>query len=482
MSKMDHELAEMDATALIEAYKHGRLSPVEVTEDALARIDLANPVVNAFCHIDHEGALKASRESERRWQRGEPLGSADGLPITMKDLTKVRGMPARDGTLISDPAICEEDSPPAQRLRDAGAVFLGKTTTPEYGWKGVTDSPLTGVTYNPWDTRLTPGGSSGGAAVASALNLGVLHQGGDSGGSIRIPASFTGTFGFKSTFGLVPQWPPCSLPSMSHIGPITRTVDDAIRMLNLIGRYDSHDSYANDAAPADWGEATTQSLKGLRIGLITEAKKVAVDPQITAATERAARMFSELGAEVVPSDLDLHEAGLSFKVLWFATTWRLCYQMSEAQRHQISPGLLENAWRGEEYGVNDVLVAEEEREIMAARFEAHFRDEFDLFLMPSVAVLPFGAGLEVPEGSGMIDWMEWTPFSYPFNLTRQPAASVPCGFSEEGLPIGCQLVGARFNDRTVLRACRAFMQAVPPRFPDIRDIDSSVPGKAASLV
>lgn len=466
MTTQHTELGAMDAAALIDAYRQRRLSPVEAISDALARIERDNPRINAFCHVDHEGALAAAREAEARWQRGEPLGPVDGLPVTMKDLTQVRGMPAREGTLNSDPAPRTWDAPPARRMREGGAVILGKTTTPEYGWKGVTDSPLTGVTYNPWDTRLTPGGSSGGAAAACALNLGVLHQGGDSGGSIRIPASFTGTFGFKSTFGLVPQWPPCSLPSMSHIGPITRSVDDAVRMLNCIGRYDSHDSYAIDAAPADWGETTTQSLKGLRIGLITKAKRVGVDPQITAAVERAAQTLSELGAEVVPSDLDLHEAGEAFKVLWFTTTWRLCYQMTEAERHLISDGLLENAWRGEEYSVNDVLVAEEARATLTSRFEAQFRNDMDLFLMPSVAVLPFTAGQEVPSDSGMQDWMDWTPFSYPFNLTRQPAASVPCGFSAEGLPIGLQLVGARFQDRTVLRASRAYMEAVPPRFPD----------------
>ncbi|MEC9482878.1 MAG: amidase, partial [Halomonas sp.] len=462
----DVELATLDASALIDAYAQGRLSPVEAVGDALTRIERHNPAINAFCHVDHEGAMAAARDAEARWRAGRPLGPVDGLPVTMKDLTRVRGMPAREGTPISDPAPCTEDSPPARMMREAGAVILGKTTTPEFGWKGVTDSPLTGVTCNPWDTRLTPGGSSGGAAAACALNLGVLHQGGDSGGSIRIPAAFTGTFGFKPTFGLVPQWPPCTLPSMSHLGPITRSVDDAVRMLNVIGRYDSRDSYAVAAAPADWGEGTHAPLKGLRIGLITRAERVAVDPQITAAVERAARLFGELGAEVVPDDLDLHEAGEAFKILWYSTSWRLCSQLSEGERRRISDGLLKNAWRGEGYTANDIHAAQEARAMLTARFEAAFRNRFDLFLMPSVAVLPFAAGVEVPEGSGMEDWMDWTPFTYPFNLTRQPAASVPCGVSDTGLPIGCQLVAARFNDRAVLRASRAFLAAHPPRFPE----------------
>lgn len=466
MDNRESRIAAMDAAALIDAYAAGRLSPVEVIEDTLARIDRDNPAINAFCHVDHEGALAAAREAETRWRAGKPLGLVDGLPATMKDLTRVRGMPAREGTLISDPAPCEEDGPPARMMREAGAIILGKTTTPEFGWKGVTDSPLTGVTRNPWDTRLTPGGSSGGAAAACALNLGVMHQGGDSGGSIRIPASFTGTFGFKPTFGLVPQWPPCSLPSMSHLGPITRTVDDAIRMLNVVGRYDSRDSYAVDAAPDDWGEGTHAPLEGMRIGLITRAERVGVDPQVTKAIERAARQFEALGAEVVPDDLDLHEAGEAFKILWYSTSWRLCSQMTESERRQISEGLMKNAWRGESLNANDVHAAQEARAMLTARFEASFRNRFDLFLMPSVAVLPFAAGQEVPEGRGMSDWMDWTPFTYPFNLTRQPAASLPCGFSEEGLPIGCQLVGARFNDRAVLRASRAYLAAHPPRFPD----------------
>lgn len=464
MDTKDSDIAAMDAASLIEAYTAGQLSPVEVIEDTLARIDRYNPGINAFCHVDHEGARAAARESETRWRAGKPKGLVDGLPVTMKDLTRVRGMPAREGTLISNPSPCTEDGPPARTMRDAGGIILGKTTTPEFGWKGVTDSPLTGVTYNPWDTRLTPGGSSGGAAGACALNLGVMHQGGDSGGSIRIPASFTGTFGFKPTFGLVPQWPPCSLPSMSHLGPITRTVDDAIRMLNVMGRYDSRDSYAIKAAPDDWGAGVHQPLKGMRIGLITRAERVGVDPQVTAAVEKAARQFEALGAEVVPDDLDLHEAGEAFKILWFSTAWRLCYQMSEAERRLISDGLMKNAWRGEAFTANDVHAAQEARSMLTARFEERFRDRLDLFLMPSVAVLPFDAGQEVPINSGMNDWMDWTPFTYPFNLTRQPAASVPCGFSKEGLPIGCQLVGARFNDRTVLRASRAFMEVQPPRF------------------
>jgi aspartyl-tRNA(Asn)/glutamyl-tRNA(Gln) amidotransferase subunit A len=451
------EPARLNAAGLIEAYRKGQLSPVEVTEDVLARIERYSPAVNAFCHVDHEGALAAARASEARWRRGKPLGPVDGIPATFKDLTEVRGLPAREGSRITTDAPCRADAPPAARLREGGAVLLGKTATPEFGWKGVTDSPL---------TRLTPGGSSGGAAAACALNLGVLHQGGDSGGSIRIPAAFTGTVGFKSTFGLVPQWPPGTLPSLSHIGPLTRSVDDAIRMLNVIGRYDARDSYAVAAAPADWGEASRDSLAGLRIGLITRAPRVGVDPQIVAAVERMADTLADLGADIVPTELDLHEAGEAFKVLWFASAARLCHTLDATDRQRLDPGQRDNARRGEAYGVDEVLAAQEARAQLTARFEAAFRDDFDLCLTPSVAVLPFAAGQEVPPGSGMTDWMDWTPFSYPFNLTCQPAASVPCGYSDEGLPIGAQVVAPRFKDRRVLRVCRAYLNAVTPRFPD----------------
>ena len=228
-------------------------SPLEATRAALERIERFNPDVNAYVYVDAEGAESAAKASARRWGKGKPLSPIDGVPVSLKDLTQVAGMPCREGSLTSSKALCDTDAPPARMLREAGAILLGKTNTPEFGWKAVTDNRVFGATANPWDTRLTPGGSSGGAAAAAALNMGVLHQGGDSGGSIRIPAAFTGVFGFKPTFGWTPQWPPAKEPSLSHLGPLTRTVRDAVSMLNVIGRYDYRDPYATRGQPECWG-------------------------------------------------------------------------------------------------------------------------------------------------------------------------------------------------------------------------------------
>lgn len=228
-------IADMSAIELLGHYRDKQLSPVEVTQDALARIERFNPRVNAFCYTDPEGALNTAREAEKRWMKGQPCGALDGLPTSIKELTPTRGMPSRKASLtIGAQGPWDVDAPVTTFMREAGAVVLGKTTSPEFGWKGVTDSPLYGITRNPWDTRMTCGGSSGGAAVAAALNLGVLHQGSDAGGSIRIPASFTGTFGFKPTFGYIPQYPASATTLVSHLGPMTRTVEDAVLLLQAI--------------------------------------------------------------------------------------------------------------------------------------------------------------------------------------------------------------------------------------------------------
>ena len=229
------DIGQMNAVELLSRFRDKSLSPVEVAEDALLRIERYNPVVNAYCHVDPQGALQAARASEQRWLKGTPCGALDGVPASIKDLTLTQGMPTRKGsrtTTAQGPWAI--DAPFSAFMRKAGAVLLGKTTTPEFGWKGVTDNPLSGITPNPWDTRLTAGCSSGGAAAAASLNLGVLHQGSDAGGSIRIPCAFTGTFGIKPTFGYVPQWPASSMTILSHLGPMTRTVEDSILMLQTV--------------------------------------------------------------------------------------------------------------------------------------------------------------------------------------------------------------------------------------------------------
>jgi aspartyl-tRNA(Asn)/glutamyl-tRNA(Gln) amidotransferase subunit A len=239
----DHDIAFASAETLLDLYSSKALSPVEVTQTLLERLDRLQPQLNAFCVIDRDGALTAARASEERWRRGEPMGALDGAPVTLKDLVLMRGFPTRRGSRLTEPLPDTEDSPPTARLREAGAVILGKTTTPEFGWKAIGDSPLTGITRNPWKLDRTSGGSSAGAAVACAAGIGPLHQGSDGAGSIRIPSAFCGIFGIKATFGRVPAHPPSPMALLSNVGPMTRHVRDAALMLNVLSRPDPRDPY-----------------------------------------------------------------------------------------------------------------------------------------------------------------------------------------------------------------------------------------------
>ena len=285
------DLALISATEMVARFKNKSLSPVETTRAALDRIERHNARFNAYCLVDAEGALAAAKQSEARWAKGAPLGPVDGVPTSVKDLVLTKGWPTRRGskTTTADPA--PEDAPSVARLREAGAVLLGKTTTPEFGWKGVTDSPLTGITRNPWEESRTPGGSSGGASAAAAAGMGALHIGTDGGGSIRIPASFAGIFGIKASFGRVPAWPPSPFASVSHLGPMTRTVAAAALMLSVLTRPDSRDWYALPAETRDWTAGLEDGISGLRLAFAPTLGQAPVDPEVATSVAAAAHWF-----------------------------------------------------------------------------------------------------------------------------------------------------------------------------------------------
>lgn len=335
----NRQLGTLSAAELTDLYQKGQATPVDATWTALDRIERFNPKVNAYTYVDWEGALETAHASARRWGQGQALSSLDGVPVSLKDLTKVRDMPAREGSATTPDEPCQEDSPPTAHLRAAGAVLLGKTNTPEFGWKAVTDNPLHGTTYNPWNTLLTPGGSSGGAAAAATLNMGVLHQGCDSGGSIRIPASFCGVFGFKPTFGWVPQWPPSKMPTLSQIGPLTRTVEDAARMLNVIGRYTYRDPYATRGQPEDWGNRLSQDLQGMRIAYSPDFEYADVDSEVADRVAEAADVLAAHGAQVDRMDGIIEDPIEIFRRLWYVASQELDSQMSAEQREKMDSGL-----------------------------------------------------------------------------------------------------------------------------------------------
>ena len=463
---MSTELTRLSAARLITAYRRKQISPVEVTQAVLDGIEAFDPDVNAFCLVDGASAMDAARASERRWQRGEPMGLVDGVPTTIKDLVLTAGWPTLRGSLAVDrDQDWKDDAPVTARLREHGAVLLGKTTTPEFGWKGVTDSALTGITRNPWNTGLTPGGSSGGAAAACALGLGALHVGSDGGGSIRIPAGFTGVFGLKATFGRIPAWPASPFGSISHVGPLTRTVSDAALMLKVLAAPDARDWQALPACGRDYRLGLEDGVQGLRIAFSPDLGYVQVDPEVAGAVAKAAEVFAELGAHVEEIPAPFENPAECFRVHWYVGAATLLALFDRAQHANMDPGLVEIATEGAACTTAEYMQAMADRAALGERM-GRFHQDWDVLLTPSLPIPAFAAGAEFPESGHYARWRDWTPFTYPFNLTQQPAASVPCGFTASGAPIGLQIVAARHADALVLRTARAFESVNPFVMPE----------------
>ena len=459
---MANEIAFLPVRELATRYAKKELSPREVLASSLSRIDAFEGAVNAFSFVDREGAEAAASQSEARWMKGEPLGPLDGVPATVKDIMYVRGWITTYGSRVlalGEPAA--EDSPPVARLREAGAILLGMTNTPEIGWKGHTDSPAHGITRNPWNLARTPGGSSGGAAVAAALGIAPLNIGTDGGGSIRIPASFTGLFGFKASSGRVPAWPASAFGSMAHTGPITRTVEDGALMLNALARPDSRDWLALPPDGVDYAAAMEGGVEGLKIAFSPTLGYLTVDEDVAALVRQAAERFAAMGAEVEEIDPGFPDPRRAREVLWWSGAAYRTRHLTAAQRAQLDPGLREVV---EEKA--SALTLTDYMEAMQARAELgtamrRFHDRYDLLLTPAT---PFTAYLADHDGVDAATKQRWTDrpsFTFPFNLTGQPAVSVPCGMTPDGLPAGLQIVGRIYDDVTVMRAARAWEAARP---------------------
>jgi len=449
----------LTATEMVAAFRVGELSPVEATRAVLDRIAEVDPTVNAFCLVDEESALAAARASEGRWQAGTPLGPLDGVPTSIKDIFLTRGWPTLRGSRTVDPdQEWNEDAPSVARLRESGAVFVGKTTTPEFAWKGVTDNPLTGITRNPWDPSTTAGGSSGGSAAAVALGMGPISVGSDGGGSVRIPGAFTGTFAMKPTYGLIPLYPASPFGTLSHGGPMSWTVPDAALLLDVITGPDARDWSAMPTPARSFTDALGDGVAGLRIGYSPDLGYVRVDPEVADRVARAVEAFTELGAHVERVDPGFADPIEPFKVLWYAAATKTVANVKPDQRELVDPGLREIAAAGEAYSAQDYVDANAAR-VALGQTTGAFHQTYDLLLTPSLPIPAFTAGQEVPDGWSDPRWMSWTPFTYPFNMTQQPAATVPCGFTAAGLPVGLQIVGKRHDDAKVLAACQAFATA-----------------------
>jgi len=456
------DLCSFSAVQLLEKYVRHELSPVEVTKAVLARIEKLNPKLNAFCFLSKE-SLREAEASEARWMAGQPRGLLDGVPVSIKDLLLTKGWPTLRGSKTVDPkGPWNDDAPAVARLREHGAVLLGKTTTPEFGWKGVTDGPLTGITRNPWNPAKTPGGSSGGAVAAVAAGMGPLAVGTDGGGSIRIPCSFTGLFGIKPSFGRVPAWPASPFGTVAHVGPITHSVADAALMLNVLAQPDARDWHALPYDARDWRTGLEQGVRGLRIAFSPTLGYAKVDADVARLVRDAVKVFSDLGAKVEEKDPGFENPDPIFRTHWFSGA---AFLLKTLKKHElIDPGLREVAALGDKITAHEVLDAQMKRSALGTHMNLFHRD-YDLLVTPTLSVPAFDAGKEFPEG--VKRWIDWTPFSFPFNLTQQPAASIPCGLTPSGLPVGLHIVGPRYADALVLRAARAFETARPFAMPDV---------------
>ncbi|HYL23374.1 MAG TPA: amidase [Burkholderiales bacterium] len=453
---------ELSAAELLEAYRKHQLSPLEVTRAVLERIERLNPVLNAF-NLVSDRALDDAKASEARWMAGQPKGLLDGVPVSIKDILLTKGWPTLRGSKTVDPrGPWNDDAPATARLREHGAVLLGKTTTPEFGWKGVTDSPLTGITRNPWNPKKTPGGSSGGAAAALAAGMGALAVGTDGGGSIRIPCSFTGLVGLKASFGRVPAWPLSPFGTVAHVGPMTRSVGDAALMLDVLALPDARDWHALPYERRDWRTGLDEGVTDLRIAYSPDLGYAKVDAEVADIVRKAVRVLGDLGARVEERNPGFANPDAIFRAHWFSGAAMLVNAIAPEKRKLLDPGLREVAEEGAKIGAAELHDAQMKRGALGMHMNLFHRD-YDLLVTPTLAVAAFDVGLECPPGKQR--WIDWTPFTFPFNLTQQPAASIPCGLTREGLPVGLHLVGPRYGDALVLRAARAFETARPIKLP-----------------
>lgn len=446
---------------LLAAYRARTLSPVEVVRDALERLDSVRERLNPVSYEDREQTLAAARASEARWARGEPRGTLDGVPATVKANVMKAGWPMRRGSRLGPEEPMSFDAPAVASLERAGAVILCQTTMPEFGWKGTGDSPLTGVTRNPHDPSRTTGGSSAGAGALAALGIGLVHLGTDGLGSIRIPASFCGVVGHKPSFGRVPAYPASPFGALAHLGPMARTVADALAMLQAIAQPDPRDIHAWNNVPPDFSEGLDRGAEGLvfawspRLGHVER-----LDPEVEAICAAAVRGLEGIGAvvETVDPRFDAAATRLAADVLWKAGAGAMIAALPEDRRGEQDQGFVRAGRDGLSLGAVDVVRANQSRATLAEAMR-RFHERFHILLTPTMPVPAIAAGRDTPaDGSFGEDWMNWSPYTYPFNLTGQPAMSVPVGRTSSGLPVGLQLVA--WHRSTILSRCARAVEMV----------------------
>jgi aspartyl-tRNA(Asn)/glutamyl-tRNA(Gln) amidotransferase subunit A len=458
------EIGYLGVTELHALYKTRKLSPVEVAQAVLARIERIEPHVNAMMRLTPEHALEAARRSEAVYRQCDTPRLLEGIPVTIKDLQHTKGVQTDFSTVIMQGTIPDVDAPCVSRLLSAGGMMMGKTTSAaEWGWKGVSQAPISGITHNPWGKGLNAGASSSGAGVAAACGYGPLHQGGDGAGSIRMPAHFSGVYGLKPTHGRVPNWPVSNNDNATHMGPLTRSVEDAALMTQAMAGPHPWDFTSLEAPPQDYAsQLRAATMKGKRIAYSRDLGHARVDPEVAEAVEKAVKVFEDMGAiieDVTPAWGPLGPELARF--FWPATFSSRIESLPEFESG-MDPGFVAMIKFASGFTTPQFMAMRSRRFAYIQQIH-EFMEGYDFLLTPAVSVAAFPADRLQPEHwpQHEWDWLMWAEFSYPFNWSGNPAASVPCGFTPAGLPVGLQIVGRRFDDLGVLQASAAFEEARP---------------------
>ena len=459
------DLAYTPAYRLRELMDAHQVSPVEVTEVFLRRIESLDAKLHSYLTVTGDEAMASARAAEESIGRGEAAGPLLGIPVSIKDLEVSKGVRTTLGSKVFNETVPDYDSAVVERVRRAGAVILGKTNTPEFGLSGTTENRLGEACRNPWNTDRTSGGSSGGAGAALAAGLCPIAAGSDGGGSIRIPSSFCGVYGIKPTLGRVPRVGGFGRPApnlTSQSGPMARNVRDAATLLQVMAGRDSRDPISLRETPPDFVGALDQGVRGLRLAWSADLGYAAVDPGVAGVAHAAAKVFEELGCNVDEPGVALEHPLPAFLDIFCAGAFTSYGYLLEGQGQDLTDYARRSIEHGQRVSGADYARALKFVEVMKAQLD-DLMERYDLLLTPTMAVPAFAIGQHPTKigGKDVDPWWGYLPFTPPFNVSGQPAASVPCGFSQDGMPIGLHIVGRRGEETTVLRASAAFEEARP---------------------
>ena len=468
-----NEIGRMDAVALAAKVRKRELSATEVTEAVLGRMEKLEPHIHAFCTRTPELARKIAAEIDKKIKAGDDPGPLAGVPVGIKDLVCTEGVVTASGSFAYKDFVPDEDDVVVERLKQAGAVIIGKTNVPEFGYSGVGHNPVFETTRNPWNLELTPGGSSAGSGAAVAAGVGPFAIGSDGGGSVRIPSAHSGIVGVKASMGRVPLYPGTkderypgvsSWESLEHIGPMSRTVADSALMLSVISGPDLRDRYSLPKADFDWMGVLKGGIKGLKVAYSPDWGYAPVDPEVRRVVGEAVKVFErDLGCIVEEAHPGFEDPyGAFWAIVAMETDLRGMREIVAKHGHHMTPHLVDFIMRP--WTAEDFTSALMTRKAVVNKMWRFMR-KYDLLLTPTLAVPPFAVHIQGPEkiDGQIVHPFRWLNFTFPLNFTGQPAASVPAGFTKDSLPVGLQIIGRHLDDPTVLRAAAAFESAKPWR-------------------